>query len=198
MIGNFELDVSEEYSKLNEETRKYGRYPDSTTESLANAIVYKHLKEVSPKLAAEFANSFRVKFSSVKLQEVVAGWQKKKKPLEDVKNCMKTVIRKTNSKTGGKTIRFTPQEDKVIMEIVREAGGSVEDVDCSALAKKLKRSHGSVFHRVRMLIRTGGWKEKRKSFSLVQDQILLETLVIQRLRNEKLSEVVLKQSCCEE
>ena len=201
VIGNIELDEAEEYLEVNDETRKYVRCPDSTTESLATALVYKHLKEVSPKLAAEFSNSCKVKLSSIKLQEVVAAWQKKKKPLEDVKNCMKTDKldqRKTNSKVGGETIRFTPQEDKVIMAIVKEAGESVEDIDCSTLAHKLNRTHGSVFHRVRMLIRTGGWKEKRKSFSLVQDQILLETLVIQRLRNKKLSEVVLKQSCCTE
>ena len=146
--------------------------------------MYNHLSEISPKLAAEFASSCNVQLSSIKLQEVVAAWRRKSLP--GVKICKKSGKldqQKTNTKVGGKAIRFTPKEDKVILAVVQEARLGVEAIDYASLARKLNRTHSSVCNRVSIFMRKGGGKQKRKSFSLIQDQIILETLVIPRLRN---------------
>ena len=181
------------------ESRKENRHPDCTTESLTAALVYNHLSEISPKLAAEFASSCNVQLSSIKLQEVVAAWRKKS--LQSVKNCKKFAKldqQKTNNKVGGKAIRFTPKEDKVILAIVQEARLGVKVIDYASLARKLDRTYSSVCNRVSIFMRKGGGKTKRNSFSLIQDQIILETLVIPRLRNKKLSRVILGRSCFKE
>ena len=95
-----------------------------------------------------------------------------------------------NKKTGITPKKFTPQEDRVINAAVEEAGGG--PIDIVSIAKKLNRHRDSVNTRIKTLKRTGGII-KKTNFSLVEDIILLESLIIPRLATEKLSKIVLQK-----
>ena len=195
IVKKVEQEVAEADFEVNNDTRKFGRCPDTSTRNLSVALVYNHLSKVSPNLAAELAASHQFQRSLVKLEEVLAAWQNK--PDMGVMNLMKAdkMDQKKTTRVGCKFVRFTPQEDKVILATLKEAG---EAIDYAALARKLNRTNSSVHNRVGIFMRKGGVKEKRKSFSLVQDQIILETLIIERLRSEKLSKIIFRRACCKE
>ena len=160
-----------------------------TRANMTLSLVYNHLKQVSPKLAAEFAVINKFTHSPVKLQEVVKFYL--------LKNCIKrntevkksrTVGKKVNVKVGGSRIEFTLEEDEIIKSAMNEAEASGKTVDKVALAKKLNRNSGSVYNRIVKLSRS--WSQKKKSFTPVEDRTMLETLIIPRLG--KLSEVFLR------
>ena len=87
---------------------------------------------------------------------------------------------------------FTEQEDTVIRAAIEEAGDG--KVNCKAISEILKRHPGSVSARVSILKRDLGGRvmTKFKHYTLDEDLILLEELVIPRLRTEKLSELKLR------
>ena len=83
--------------------------------------------------------------------------------------------------------KFTKAEDEVLHTAIKQAG---KEIDAASLAKTLDRPFKSVVNRINSLIRTGGVIKPLK-FTLVEDTLLLETLVIPRVDTEKLSEIVL-------
>ena len=93
------------------ENIKYNKCPE-TTANLSLSLVYNHLKDVSPKLAAEFSASLKLPHSSVKLKEVIDLYLTtnynqmniKTKKATDVKQKVRRI------QTGVRRIRFTPHE----------------------------------------------------------------------------------------
>ena len=75
---------------------------------------------------------------------------------------------------------------------MEEAGEGA--INIRAIAEKLNRKTGSVRTRVLTLRSSRGLGTAKKKFTLEEDMILLEELVIPRLRAEKLSGVKLKSS----
>ena len=175
--------------------------PEHASDSLLKSLVFNHLMEVSPNLAAEFATSHQFTRSSVKLQKVLQLYTQKgsRKETKGVGGKSgKVKKQKANREVGWTSKRFTTEEDEIIRAAMNEAGTHGKKVDCTALGRQLNRNGGSVHTRVTTLERTGGEKVKRTYFSLVEDQVLLETLIIPRLRSEKLSEVLMLGSHCAE
>ena len=157
--------------------------------NLTLSLVYNHLKKVSPKSAAEFAAFNKFTPSPVKLQEVVKFYSLKKCIKRNTVLKESTAVgKKVNVKVGGSRIEFTLKEDEIIRSAMNEAEASGKTVDKVALAKKLDRNSGSVYNRIVKLSRS--WSQKKKSFTLVEDLTMLETLIIPRLG--KLSEVFLR------
>ena len=160
----------------------------SNNDIIASLIVYHHLKEVSPELAVEFSALHTSKFvfnhltnASPELTEELAVLQQ---------SCMKPYKKKmVNKKAGVSSRRFTPKEDDIINEAIKEAGKDTI-VNVKDLAKKLNRPEKSVIDRIGSLKRNGGL-HKVMRFTLIEDTMILEQLVIPRVRNEKLSEIVL-------
>ena len=144
--------------------------------------VLNYLKEVSPELAEDLISVKRTHRQSVKLSEDLPELQKTCKVSDKGKPI--------NKKTGITPKKFTPLEDKVINTAVEEAGEG--PIDTVSLAKKLNRHRDSVRNRIKTLQRTGG-VIKKTQFSFVEDTILLDTLVIPRLKSQKLSEIILLQ-----
>ena len=114
-----------------------------TRYNLTHSLVYNHLKEISPKLAAEFSASHKWSHSSLNLQEVVDS--------HALRNCKQMNItakkkndtkKKVNVQTGGRRIRFTLKEDNIIRSAMNEAEASGKPVDKRALGRKINRSSG--------------------------------------------------------
>ena len=159
-----------------------------TRANLTLSLVYNHLGEVSPNLAAEFAAFYNFTRTPMKLKEVIEFYSRKNGVQRNaVVKESSTVGKKVNVKVGGSRIEFTLQEDEIIRSAMTEAEASGKTVDKVALAKKLNRNSGSVYNRIQKLSRS--WSQKKKSFTLVEDLTMLETLIIPRLG--KISEVFL-------
>ena len=101
--------------------------------------------------------------------------------------------KKVNVQAGGRRIRFTLKEDDIIRSAMNEAEASGKPVDKRALARKINRSSGSVYNRIAKFNRSPPL-QKKNALSLLEDQCILETLVVPRLRTEKLAEVFLRQN----
>ena len=96
----------------------------------------------------------------------------------------------SNKKNGTSCQRFTPKEDECLKAAIREAGEGA--INASYLAKRLNRSHKSVSNRIESIKRNGG-VIKQMNFTLVEDLLVLDRLILPRVGNEKLSKIVLKQ-----
>ena len=194
------LEVKTSLEKKDERNESDKR-PEHSKDSLTKAVVFNHLMEVSPKLAADFATSHQFTRSSVRLQEVLDLYPKscsRKETKEARGKSMKVKKQQANREVGYTSKRFTNEEDEVIRTAMNEADADCKKVDYASLGRLLKRNGGSVYTRILALKRTGGVRVKRKYISLVEDQVMLETLIVPRLRSEKLSEVVLLGSHCAE
>ena len=168
-ISMVEQEEAEDF-KVNNDTRICSH---TSTRNLTVSLVNNHLGRVSPNLAAELVASHQFQrdgeFGETRRSAqhlVLAAWQKEMNFLK----IDKMVQKKNKTRVGCKFVRFTPQEDKVILATLKEAG---EAIDYAALARKLNRTSSSVHNSVGIFLKMGGVKEKRKSFSLVQDQIIL-------------------------
>ena len=160
----------------------------TNTDIIESLIVYHHLNKVSPHLAEEFSAlhtfprvSNHLKKVSPELAELVEATQQKSHKVLGKG-------RPVNRKTGITLKMFKPNEDKVINAAIEKAGEG--PIDTLALSKELNRKEDSVKSRIATLKRHGGFY-KRTAFTLVEDTLLLETLVIPRVGKEKLSEIVL-------
>ena len=89
--------------------------------------------------------------------------------------------------------RFTPLEDAAIQAAVEEAGE--DPVDSVSLAKILNKHKKFVTDRIKLLKRTGGILQNIQ-FTLEEDSMLLERLIIPRAESQKLSEIVLLHHHC--
>jgi len=95
--------------------------------------------------------------------------------------------KRTLSKGSLRVIRaFTPREDEIIRNKLEELG---DDLNIKELAEEIGRNSGSVFNRVNKL-KTGEAGRKQQSFSLVEDEAIMEK-VLPGLRENKLHELVL-------
>jgi len=81
---------------------------------------------------------------------------------------------------------FTPREDAIIRNKLEEIG---DDLNIDELAEEIGRNYGSVWNRVNKL-KTGEAGRKPKSFSLAEDEAIMEK-VLPGLRENKLHELVL-------
>ena len=151
-----------------------------STDELIMALVFNHLKVVTPKLAEEFCTSFYFSNTTLKLEDIVESFDeidirmKSNKPNET----------KSVKKHARKAFSF--QEDDIIKAAMSKVVNG--KVDCNFLAKQLNRTYRSISCRIEVLKSTGA---KKKTFTLIEDQMILEQLVIPRLNGEKLSEIVL-------
>ena len=167
--------------------------PDAATANIdiiESLVVYHHLKEVSPKLAEEL--------STLQVFTLVLNHLKKVSPelaeeLAALDISDKTSGKKkiTNKKAGVTLKRFTPQEDDTLKIAIKDAGeGNIDNL--IDLAKRLNRPVRSVTTRIDALKRNGGI-HKKMHFTLIEDVMVLEHLVIPRVGKEKLSEIVLRK-----
>jgi len=99
-----------------------------------------------------------------------------------------------NRTTGTKRRKFIAVEDDVIRAAMSQGG----EIDSKEVAKQLNRCEKSVINRAEILKRTGGKKMKICRFSLPEDLMILETLILPRLMNEKLSAITLTNHCVKE
>ena len=183
---------------LNEEG---DRPVDVPTNGLEVSLVYNHLKEVSPQLAEEFAASHFFHRTEIKLLEVVSVSNQvclalrkdaQKLKITSMKSNYDEINRKKN-RIGINHRAYLPQDDDILRASMVEAGD--DEIDCATLARILGRSQGSVRSRVNILKRNGGVSSK-KAFTLVEDQIIMESLAIPRLKIEKLVDIVLLRHQC--
>ena len=164
--------------------------PTANIDIIEPLVVYHHLTEVSPKLAEEL--------STLQVFTLVLNHLKKVSPdlaeeLAALDISDKTPGKKkiTNKKAGVTLKRFTPQEDDTLKIAIKDAGeGNIDNV--IDLAKRLNRPVRSVTTRIETLKRNGGI-HKKMHFTLIEDVMVLEHLVIPRVGKEKLSEIVLRK-----
>ena len=83
---------------------------------------------------------------------------------------------------------FTPGEDEIIRNKLEEMGG---DLNIGELAEEIGRNSGSVWNRINKL-KSGEARRKQKSFSLAEDEAIMEK-VLPGLQENKLHELVLHQ-----
>ena len=166
---------------------------NSTSEGLAQAIVFNHLREVSSELAAEFAGSHEFPLSSVKLQDCVELYCHKKLNHTDtnpeslaqaiVYNHLKEVSPELAAEFAG--IHEIPKSSVRLQDVIKlyyRKKLNVPKVDIKVIDLKAPS-------RQRL-------KDSKHNFTLLEDQIMIENLVIPRLQNMKLSKVVLGRTDC--
>ena len=155
---------------------------------IESLVVYHYLTEVSPKLAEELSTLqvftlvyHHLKKVSPKLAEELAAL--------NIPNKTSGKKKMANKRAGVTLKRFTPQEDDSIRIAIKDAGeGNIDNLN--DLAKRLNRPVRSVTTRIDSLKRNGGLT-KKMPFTLIEDSMILESLVIPRVGKEKLSEIVL-------
>ena len=166
-------------------------------DSLTKGLVYNYLQKTTANLAEEFKPLFsNIMHTQLQLAEVLEYF-------EMTKDCRSgrtklkssgrsTVIKgstggRRNRPTGFNIRRFSLAEDEVIREVMTNTKGKI---DFNALAKRLDRGFRSIQNRIESLKLNGGI-HKYKNYSLSEDYLILDTLIIPRLKQEKLSRIVL-------
>ena len=185
LLEEKEVTFLESVKKVKENEPECASATIDITESL---VVYYHLREVSPKLAEEL--------SSAQVLLLVLNYLKKLSPeLADELALMQISPKNSgekkmaNKKAGVSCKRFTPVEDEMIKDAIEEAGKE-KTVNVNDLAKRLKRPVKSVITRIDSLKRNGGIHRKMH-FTLIEDVLVLEHLVIPRIGKEKCQKL-----CC--
>ena len=168
-------------------------FTNGNTILIESILVYYHLIKVSPELALELSSLHTLPYVSNHLKKLSPKLAEDLATLPNNFTKKQDKTKPTNKKTGNTPKRFTPLEDASIKAAVKEAGEC--GVDYEALAKMLNRQKKSVMHRIETLERTGGVIENLQ-FTLVEDSMLLENLVIPQSRSLKLSEIVLLNHQC--
>jgi len=196
--------------KLGPETRNQEATVKTLSADELKALVLKFIAREAPGLVKEFIERFDPGETGLELEEVLRGYQGKRKPKPGnteqevkasvVKHVGKTInknssikeeIPKASRKIGATKRIYTEEEDTVIKAAMEEAGEGT--IDFKAIARHLNRTLGSVRSRVSIL-GSGSGRGVKKPFTLLEDVILLEELIIPRLGGDKLSELKLK-SC---
>lgn len=158
-----------------------------SSDELTMAVVINYVKTIAPKLAAtmemqKLEKKYKVPVTFVTLQDVVEAFEQKKQEVklekEDVNSKKETITtdagsevskkekrraaeknkREESRKAAVKARRFTPEDDKLLKAAMADG-----KMDYKMMAGKLKRTHGSVFCRMRILKRSIGVKNKSKS-----------------------------------
>jgi len=180
--------------KLDEMQDEKCKFPAST-ECMTRGLVMKYLQQVAPSLAKGFQEKFQPGEMEVTLEEVVGGYRREgvKLGVKILKNHKSVGQTFKNRTTGTKRRKFIAVEDDVI-----RAAMSQGEIDSKEVAKQLNRCEKSVINRAEILKRTGGKKMKSCRFSLPEDLMILETLILPRLMDEKLSAITLTNQCVKE
>ena len=169
-----------------EETREVGgehrRETVMLNDDLTAALAMKYMMKVAPELVKELQEKQKVPEVAATLEEVVKAYKPRKR---------RTVNQKKEAgekgvKSGFKRRNFTPEEDAVIKEAIADG-----EINFAKIARQVNRTVPSIHNRVRWLKRTGGVKLGTKQYTLTEDLIILETLVLPRMKKTKLSKIVL-------
>ena len=145
--------------------------------------------KVAPEIEKELLEKVEVTEVAATLEEVVKVYQPRKRSTVKQK---KTPEKETedkgvkNNKRGYKRKNFTPEMDSVIKAAMADG-----DINCCLVAKQLNRSQSSISNRVKLLKMTGGARREVRRFTLTEDIVILESLVLQRVNKEKLYNIVL-------
>ena len=178
-------------------------------EEMVKSLVFNHLKKVSPILAEEFGTMFHCMQNTLPLQDVINHYDSTAKPKQisgcrrvsaDVKTKAASILTKTfiaesqNKKIGRGSLRtgkqFIQSEDKVIKDALKKPEEYDQNVNFGDNAKQLQRESGIVRRGAELLKRTGG-KRTMKNYTLVENQVIIEILVIPRPSKEKLSQILM-------
>ena len=164
----------------------------SNTDMVESLIVYHHLKEVSPKIAEKLSNLHTSRLVSKYLENLSPELANQLSTIQTPRKKFDTE-KPVDKKTRKIPKRFTPLEDAAIKAAVVEAGEDA--VDSASLAKMLNRHKKTVTDRIKLLKRTGGVLQNIQ-FTLEEDSMLLESLIIPRAESQKVSEIVLVPHHC--
>jgi len=101
----------------------------------------------------------------------------------------------SRKRVGGNR-QFLPSEDKIVLEAIKQFG---DRIDTHKLARELKRPHGTVHARVKLL-KSGRSLGKKKRFTFVEDCKILDKILIKLKKNltEKIVKEDLDPKDCEE
>ena len=177
-----ELDISSTTLTLHELLRSW----HSRNDPLILTLVHRHLKQISPLLALELRleNSGMLE-TSLTLQEVIKVWNerhliKKKPTLKD--GAKNTHVNRCIAQ------RFTPEEDQILLVAMQKYG---DKINPAKLSKQLGRdkSKSAVLMRLKVLTRTKGVHVGQKSFTVMEDLVLIDNIV-PMLKTTMLEEVV--------
>ena len=188
--ANKALMDKQEKGKPGDGTKNY----ESPVVSLEFSTVFNHLEEVAPTLANEFEKLHIFPRNVLRLEYLVKLYNSSKPEKKANAENPTTSKYKRSLLHIGSTKRFTPEEDEMIRGYITETAGHR---DFRALAMQFGRKTSVVVRRAEGLERNGG-RSCRKRFTLVEDQVILETLILPRLRGEKLSQITLQKNQCAE
>lgn len=190
-----ESDTKDKVSREETSCRGYG-----SEENLAKGLVFNFLKETAPDLAKEFEEAFSFRHTQIKLEKVLEHLKKhtgspllaaESRAVKGSSSKVKVVKPggKKNRSTGCRVRKFTQDEDEVLREVMAKVD-KVSPADCRALASRLDRGYRSIQARIESLqINSGVYRRKR--FSFTEDCVILDTLILPRLKKEKLSKILL-------
>ena len=171
----------------------YGDKSDCATDNLVKGLVFNFLKEIAPGLVEDFEETFSSCHTQLQLKDVLQQFRRHTRPslpsagTRTAKGSKPGV--KKNRSTGCRVRKFTQDEDGVIREVMAKVD-QVGSADIRALATRLDRGYRSIQARIESLqINSGIYK--RKTFSFTEDCTILETLILPRLKKEKLTEILL-------
>jgi len=189
--GREEVMVIERAAK---ETREVvgedGRETVMPNDDLTAALVMKYMKKVAPELLKELQEKQEVPEVAATLEEVVKVYKPRKKRTVKLK---KLAEKEVGVKSSGVRRNFTPEEDAVIKKAMDDGDINLaHGRGCLVMVgRQLNRTTASLHNRVLWLKRTGGVKLENKRFTLTEDLIILEALVLPRMKKSKLSKIVL-------
>ena len=176
------------------------------TENFVKGLIFNFLQTTAPDVAQDFQKAYSFSRTLLQLQDVIghfktsprwssaaatgagAGAVVKKNSKSKLSSAGKRCGQKNRS-TGCRVKKFTQEED----EVIREAIAKLEKVgapDCAALASRLNRGFRSIQARIESL-RINQGVHRRRSYSFTEDCLILDNLIIPRLKREKLSQILL-------
>ena len=169
-----------------------------STDDLVKGLVFNFLKESTPDLAKKFEEAFSFCHTQMQLEDVMEHFGMhikgsllcaERRVEQKLRPKPEKPVGKKNRSTGCRVRKFTQDEDEVIKEVMAQVG-KVNPADCKALATRLDRGYRSIQARIESLqINSGTYR--RKTFTFIEDCLILETLILPRLKIEKLSKILL-------
>ena len=199
VVNTFNL--SKEINDTAVDTQKatlQGDEKDGYVEDLVKGLVFNFLKESTPDLAKKFEEAFSFCHTQMQLEDVMEHFGMhikgsllcaERRVEQKLRPKPEKPVGKKNRSTGCRVRKFTQDEDEVIKEVMAKVG-KVNPADCKALATRLDRGYRSIQARIESLqINSGTYR--RKTFTFTEDCLILEALILPRLKIEKLSKILL-------
>ena len=151
--------------------------PDSQYENKSNILI-QHFEQPRKKVKSEKSKTNPI-VSSVLVQ--VKSEENKIESHKSINKCghkiesgetnQEAMKRKKPRKAVSGLVRFSPEEDKILLDAVETFG---ENINTSELAEQLKRPHNSVRNRLEILKTE---KKKIRSYSSIEDLLIVEAVV---------------------